>query len=79
MRSVPKFVTMPRRDGMMATASLLRTYATTLERDSMRAIAFSTPGGPEVLQLTEVPEPTPGPEQLLVRVRASALNRADTL
>jgi putative PIG3 family NAD(P)H quinone oxidoreductase len=37
------------------------------------------PGAPEVLQLAEVPDPTPGPEELLVRVRASALNRADTL
>src|SRR5262245_66644730 len=45
----------------------------------MRAITFRTPGGPEVLQFTEVPDPTPGPEQLLVQVRASALNRADTL
>ena len=45
----------------------------------MRAITFSTPGGPEVLPFTEVPDSTPRPEQLLVRVRATALNRADTL
>lgn len=45
----------------------------------MKAITFTTPGGPEVLQLAEVPDPSPGPEDLLVRVRASALNRADTL
>ena len=45
----------------------------------MRAITIRTPGGPEVLQLTDLPEPTPAPEQLLVRVRATALNRADTL
>lgn len=45
----------------------------------MRAITISAPGGPEVLRLTDVPEPTPNPEQLLVRVRATALNRADTL
>jgi putative PIG3 family NAD(P)H quinone oxidoreductase len=45
----------------------------------MRAITLRTPGGPEVLELTEIPDPTPTPEQLLVRVRVSALNRADTL
>jgi len=45
----------------------------------MRAITFTTPGGPEVLRLTEVPDLSPRPEQLLVRVRATALNRADTL
>ncbi|HEY7491349.1 MAG TPA: NAD(P)H-quinone oxidoreductase [Candidatus Tectomicrobia bacterium] len=45
----------------------------------MQAIVFDTPGGPEVLHLAPVPEPIPGPEQLLVRVRATALNRADTL
>ncbi len=45
----------------------------------MRAITIRTPGGPDVLELTDVPAPTPTPEQLLVRVRATALNRADTL
>ncbi|MBM3226753.1 MAG: NAD(P)H-quinone oxidoreductase [Candidatus Tectomicrobia bacterium] len=45
----------------------------------MRAITIRAPGGPDVLQLTEVPDPVPTPEQLLVRVQATALNRADTL
>lgn len=45
----------------------------------MRAIVAKTVGGPEVLSIVEVPKPTPGPEQLLVRVHAAALNRADIL
>lgn len=45
----------------------------------MKAITFDAPGDPEVLHLADVPDPTPGPEDILVRVRASALNRADTL
>lgn len=45
----------------------------------MQAITVAAPGGPEVLRLSTVPDPVPAPEQLLVRVRATALNRADTL
>jgi NADPH:quinone reductase len=45
----------------------------------MKAIVIARPGGPEVLEYRDVPEPVPGPEDLLVRVRATALNRADVL
>jgi putative PIG3 family NAD(P)H quinone oxidoreductase len=45
----------------------------------MKAITIETPGAPDVLRLGEIPVPVPGPDELLVRVRATALNRADTL
>src|SRR5271163_4393068 len=45
----------------------------------MRAIVITEPGGPEVLQLREVPTPTPQRGEARVRVRATAVNRADLL
>ncbi len=45
----------------------------------MKAIVIARPGGPEVLEQREVPTPEPGPEQVRIRVRATALNRADLL
>ncbi|MCH7552446.1 MAG: NAD(P)H-quinone oxidoreductase [Chloroflexi bacterium] len=45
----------------------------------MRAAVITTPGGPEVLQVREVPDPEPGPDEVLVDVKASALNRADLI
>lgn len=45
----------------------------------MRAIVITEPGGPEVLQWLEVPDPVPAAGDVLVRVAASAVNRADLL
>ncbi len=44
---------------------------------TMRAAIITRPGGPEVLEIQERPVPTPGSNEVLVRVHASALNRAD--
>ena len=45
----------------------------------MRAVVIESYGGPEVLAICEVPAPEPGPDEVLVDVVASALNRADLL
>jgi NADPH:quinone reductase len=44
----------------------------------MRAIQVTETGGPEVLAIAEVPDPEPGPGQLLVHVDASGINYGDT-
>lgn len=43
----------------------------------MRAVVLERFGGPEVLTVGEIPEPRVGPEDVLIRVIATALNRAD--
>jgi len=40
----------------------------------MKAILFSETGGPEVLRVTELPIPQPGPGQVLLRVEAAGVN-----
>lgn len=45
----------------------------------MRAVVLRDKGGPEVLRIEEIPDPSPGPDELLVDVVATALNRADLL
>jgi NADPH:quinone reductase-like Zn-dependent oxidoreductase len=43
----------------------------------MKAVIFSEHGGPEVLRYTDAPDPSIGPNEVLVRVRACALNHLD--
>src|SRR5688572_28595277 len=45
----------------------------------MRALLSHAPGPPETLQLTDLPDPVAGPGELLVRVRAAAINFPDVL
>ena len=44
----------------------------------MRAVQFDRYGPPDVLELRTIPVPTPGPDEILVRVHASGLNPKDT-
>jgi NADPH:quinone reductase-like Zn-dependent oxidoreductase len=45
----------------------------------MRALLSNEPGGPETLLIAELPDPSPGPGELLVRVRACSINYPDVL
>lgn len=45
----------------------------------MRAVLIARPGGPEVLELRDVPPPLPADGEVRVRVRAFGINRADLL
>ncbi|HEY5875784.1 MAG TPA: NAD(P)H-quinone oxidoreductase [Ilumatobacteraceae bacterium] len=45
----------------------------------MRAVVLRSHGGPDVLGIEDVPDPVGGPEDIVVDIRATALNRADLL
>lgn len=45
----------------------------------MRAVCVDVPGGPENLLLQTVPKPQPKDGEVLIKVHATALNRADLL
>jgi putative PIG3 family NAD(P)H quinone oxidoreductase len=46
---------------------------------AMYAVTITEPGGPDVLRWAEVPDPQPGPGEVLIDVHATAVNRADIL
>jgi len=45
----------------------------------MRAVEISSPGGPEVLKVRDLPRPSPQPNEIVVRVAAAGVNRPDVL
>jgi putative PIG3 family NAD(P)H quinone oxidoreductase len=45
----------------------------------MRAVVITEPGQPEVMRWLEVPDPVPGPGEVIVTVAASGVNRADLM
>src|SRR5260370_23431141 len=45
----------------------------------MRAVVITEPGGPEVLRWLEVPDPVPGPGEVVIDVAASGVTRADLM
>lgn len=50
-----------------------------MAQGTMRSVVIREPGGPEVLEVREVPRPDPGPREIRVAVAASGINRADLL
>ena len=45
----------------------------------MHAVTAPEPGGPDALTLTDLPDPVPGPGEVVLDMAATAVNRADTL
>ena len=48
-------------------------------KQPMKAVVITRFGGPDVLEIQDVPKPQPGANEVLVHVRSTALNRADLL
>lgn len=46
---------------------------------TMTAMGFDAPGGPDVFRAEELPVPQPGPDQVLIRVAFAGVNRPDVI
>src|SRR5437660_598405 len=61
------------RDGRVGTPGC-RT-----QEGNMRAVVITEPRGPEVLRWLDVPDPIPGPGEVVIDIAASGVNRADLM
>src|SRR5215472_11599857 len=69
---------------LMVFTDMFTTVTTSLRRRDcynhwVRAITIASPGGPDVLTLTEVPDPVPAAGEVLIDIVAAGVNRADLL
>jgi NADPH2:quinone reductase len=69
----------PQNDMCRRSRGSKRGYKIMAMPESMRAIAISAPGGPDVLEEQRVPVPVPGHGQVLIEVAAAGVNRPDIL
>src|SRR3546814_15042360 len=69
---------MRRRPPISTLTDTLFPY-TTLCRSHVRAAVHHRHGGPDVIELVELADPQPRPLEVLIAVRAAALNRLDLL
>jgi len=67
------------RMNRMSAGHRRKRHIVSMTDDTMRAIVITRPGGVEVLEVQRRPVPVPGEREVLVRVRAAGLNRADIL
>ena len=65
--------------GSVALARMVRLISTVNTPATMKAVLFNRFGAPDVLDMIELPIPTPGPAEVLIRIRAAGINFFETL
>jgi NADPH:quinone reductase-like Zn-dependent oxidoreductase len=61
----------------MATLATARDWHRTCQDAAVKAVRIHEDGGPEVLRYEDAPEPEPGPDDVLIALRAASLNHLD--
>src|ERR1700751_2759637 len=65
--------------GSVAPARMVRLISTMNTPATIKAVQLNRFGAPGVLKIIELPKPTPGPGEVLIRIRAAGINFFETL
>ena len=66
------------KDSILTTPHFRQRSVRFVAVEAMKAVVITTPGDPEVLEVHDVEDPVIKDDEVLIRVAAAALNRADT-